>query len=153
MHHWNFILRNWRHKEKAIGDGSRRSFAKSIFATDNNTHFAINRIDVSHANRNFCRYRTGEVAITISRIQYLSFTVAATVILYSFPPESTSSCFLCPLSPPRRHHLVDKVVCYHRRIAIILKSIKCHREFLSRDIRSAQAPRHSNLRRVRRRII
>lgn len=41
-----------------------------------------------------------------------------------------------------------------RRTAIILKSIKCHRGFLSRsNVRSAQAPRHPNLRRVRRRII
>lgn len=41
-----------------------------------------------------------------------------------------------------------------RRTAIILKSIKCHRGFLSRsNVRSAQAPRHPNLRRVRYRIM
>lgn len=44
---------------------------------------------------------------------------------------------------------------HRRRTAIILKSIKCHRGFLSRsNVRSAQAPRHPNLWRVRcRRII
>lgn len=87
-----------------------------------------------------CNYEVAEYNILIHPCRVLRPS--------PFPPAHANR-------PPPSVPLIDtegRVA--RRRTAIILKSIKCHRGFLSRsNVRSAQAPRHPNLRRVRRRII